>query len=67
MGICHVYDVPLEAAAQVAKEAIAAEPHMLGNPSGDAAFWFHRIAPRALLKKGSGVFPSSSSIKISKK
>lgn len=67
MGICHVYDVPLEAAAQIAKEAIDSEPHMLGNPSGNAPFWFQRMAPLAVLRKGSGVFPSLGAIKIQTK
>lgn len=66
LGIVHVYDVPLERAAAIASEAVKAEPHMLGNPSGNAPFWFERMARKIPDRKESGSFPSSSSIKIVK-
>jgi hypothetical protein len=64
MGIVHVYDVPLERALQLAELVVGLEPGMVGHPSGDAPFWFERMARRVPPKKESGSFPSSSSIKI---
>jgi hypothetical protein len=67
LGIVHVYDVPLERAAALADIAVGAEPSMVGHPSGDAPFWFERMARRVPPRKESGSFPSSGSIKIPKR
>lgn len=67
LGIVHVFDVPLERAAAIARDVVAKHHDMVGSPSGDAPFWFDRMARRVPELPESGSFPSSGSIKIPKK